>query len=167
MDSLLIRLIEVIRQEIATFERLLAALEGEQKALMGYNTEYLQAAVDQQKGITETASHLERERVEIVSQLAVILQEEQDVLTLKRLTELVATPYETDLRELRETLIALQEEIQKTNRQNTLLIKQSMKYVDKSLQSLAGGSPAGGVYAQSGKVGGPSTPGRGVVNEIV
>ena len=66
--------------------------------------------------------------------------------------------------EIRGALIDLQIKIQKVNRQNTLLIKQSMKYVDKSLQILAGDGPETGVYAQSGKV---SKSGRTVLNEVV
>ena len=65
---------------------------------------------------------------------------------------------------MRETLIAMHEKIQTANRQNSLLIKQSMKYVDKSLRILTGDGPETGVYAQSGKV---SKTSRTVLNRVV
>ena len=58
----------------------------------------------------------------------------------------------------------MHEKIQTTNKQNSLLIKQSMKYLDKSLQILTGDGSETGVYAQTGKV---SKSGRTVLNQVV
>ena len=71
------------------------------------------------------------------------------------------------LGEIRAELIDLQKKIQKVNRQNTLLIKQSMKYVDKTLQILSGSGNSGGVYEQSGKVENTPSPLTGIVDQVI
>ena len=167
MDALIVRLIEVTQKEVVTFQRLLEALEREQQALMHQNTDALATAVREQQGLTEAAAGLEKDRVEIVDRLAVALQEDRDALTLKRLVERIQGPQAEQLGEIRGALIDLQIKIQKVNRQNTLLIKQSMKYVDKTLQILSGSGNSGGVYEQSGKVENTPSPLTGIVDQVV
>ncbi len=167
MDALIVRLIEVTEKEIVTFQRLLEALEREQQALMHQNIDALATAAGEQQGLTEAAAELEKDRVEIVDRLAVALQEDRDALTLKRLVERIQGPYAEQLGEIRGALIDLQIKIQKANRQNTLLIKQSMKYVDKTLQILSGSGNSGGIYEQSGKVENAPSPLPGIVDQVI
>ena len=167
LDALIFELIEVIQLEVATFQRLLETLEREQQALIHHEVETLKAVVEVQHRLMEEAAALEKARDRIVDRLSASLQEDRASLTLKRLVERVQGPHSERLREMRETLIALQEKIQKANRHNALLIKQSMKYVDKSMQILTGGSSCGGVYVQSGKVENPSPSLQTMLNQVV
>ena len=167
LDALIFELIEVIQLEVATFQRLLETLEREQQALIHHEVETLKAVVEVQERLMEEAAALEKARDRIVDRLSASLQEDRASLTLKRLVERVQGPHSERLREMRETLIALQEKIQKANRHNALLIKQSMKYVDKSMQILTGGSSCGGVYVQSGKVENPSPALQTMLNQVI
>ncbi|MCZ6634537.1 MAG: flagellar export chaperone FlgN, partial [bacterium] len=103
-----------------------------------------------------------------VHQQAEILQESPDELSLLRLSEGGQEQVASKLQGFRETLVELQGQIRKANRENTLLIKQSLKYVDKSLQILGGSGPAAGVYESSGRVENPTSSSlSGVVNQVV
>ena len=66
---------------------------------------------------------------------------------------------------MRETLLGIHDRIQAANSQNALLIKQSMKYVDKTLHILTGDGPETGTYAQSGKVAKQNN--RAVLNRVI
>ena len=168
MDELIVELVDVIRQEVATFQLLLAALEREQESLLRHEVEALGSAADEQQALIEASGRREKQRTRIVGRLSALLPETPDSLTLKRLIEHVQGPHSEQLREMRETLIGLREKIRTANRHNALLIKQSMKYVDKSLQILSGnGANSGGVYIRSGTIGTSSSPLQCVLDQVV
>jgi flagellar biosynthesis/type III secretory pathway chaperone len=160
-------LIEIVQDEICTFQRLLDNMEREQRALVTNDVEELDSMVVEQQNLTAEAGRLEAERTKVVTSLSTMLGAEPDSVTLRRLVEQVQGPQSERLGEMRETLIDLQEKIRQTNRHNLLLIKQSMKYVDKTLHILAGGDGSEGLYAQSGKVENATSAIRGTVNQIV
>ena len=64
-------------------------------------------------------------------------------------------------------LIDVHERIQHANRHNGLLIRQSMKYVDRTLQILSGDDAPTGVYAGSGKLATRNSAGQAVVDRVV
>lgn len=168
MDALIMQLVDVIRREVDAFQSLLESLEHERDALVHHEVHALAEASAAQQALTAASAQLEAERVRIVKRLSAVLREDADSLTLKRLIERVGGAHSDRLREMRETLMDLQQKIQKANRHNALLIKQSMKYVDKSLQILTGnGSASGGVYVQSGRLETSPSPVRGMLNQIV
>jgi flagellar biosynthesis/type III secretory pathway chaperone len=160
-------LIEIVENEVCAFQRLLDNMEREQRALVANDVEGLDAMVAEQQSLTEEAGRLEAERSRVVTSLSAVLGEEPDSVTLKRLVEQIQGPQSERLGEMRETLIDLQEKIRRTNRHNLLLIKQSMKYVDKTLQVLTGGDGSEGVYAQSGKVQGASSANQGLMDKVI
>ena len=167
MDTLIDHLIRVLQEEVDIFHRFLDAMEREQQALMHHNIEALELSVEAQQALSLQVAAQEQMRQRLIRQMAGLLHEDPEVLTLKRVVERIDPQLAEPLRELRETLLAQQERIRQVNRQNTLLIKQSMKYVDKSLQVLAGGHSSGTVYVQSGKVEKPTSSLKGVVNQVV
>lgn len=165
VDSTMRQLVEIVQKEVETFQALLDTMAREQQALVSQDVEAIEATVQAQRELAEQAGALERARTRIVNDLSHELGETGDDLTLKHLIERIQGPQSDRLSEMRETLIAIHERIQTANRHNALLIKQSMKYVDKSLQILTGEGPETGVYAQSGKVSKPNA--RGVLNRVV
>jgi flagellar biosynthesis/type III secretory pathway chaperone len=95
-----------------------------------------------------------------------MLQEDPKTLTLRRLIELADASFAERLSAQREELLNYQDRLRQTNRQNSVLIKQSMKYVDKSLLILTGGSPMGNRYGKSGKADASQASLQGVVNQV-
>ena len=167
MNDYITYLSALLEKEIATFRLLLESLEAEQQALVQHDINTLEEVVETQKALTLRAADQEKDRIRIIRQMASILQESSETLTLGRVIELVDAPQAEQLQELREELLALQENLRKANRHNSLLLRQSMKYVDKSLQILTGSGPSGNVYGRPGKAP-QSTPAlQGVVNQIV
>jgi flagellar biosynthesis/type III secretory pathway chaperone len=164
VDSAMQQLVELVQKEVETFQALLDSMESEQKALIAQDVSGIEKTVISQRELAVNAAALERARTKLVVELSQELGETASDLTLKSLIDRIEGEHSKHLGEMRETLIAMHEKIQNANKQNALLIKQSMKYVDKSLQILAGDGPETGVYARSGKV---SKSGRTVLNEVV
>ena len=164
MDSTMLQLVELVQKEVEMFQALLDLMESEQKALIVQDVAEIEKTVSSQREVAVNAVALERARTKLVAELSQELGETASELTLKSLIDRIEGEHSNHLGEMRETLIAMHEKIQNANKQNALLIKQSMKYVDKSLQILAGDGPETGVYAQSGKI--PKS-GRTVLNEVV
>jgi len=166
VEELIAELMEVVQQEVRVFQQVLASVECEQDALVHHDIEPIQSAVQAQNGLTARAAALEKIRMSIVARMSGLLEEDPSALTLKRLVARVGGPEAERLREMREALIDAHERIQKANRHNALLIRQSMKYVDRTLNILSGDSALTGVYAGSGKLATRKSDGQAVVNQI-
>ncbi|HAA74432.1 TPA: hypothetical protein DCE37_04840 [Candidatus Latescibacteria bacterium] len=165
MDSTMMQLVEVVKKEIETFEVLLDSMAQEQRALVSQNVSEIEKAVADQRTIAEQAGALERARTRLVTEISAELGETASDLTLKRLIDRIQGPHSQQLSEMRETLLGIHDRIQAANSQNALLIKQSMKYVDKTLHILTGDGPETGTYAQSGKVAKQNN--RAVLNRVI
>ena len=167
MDQLVVRLIDIIEKEVSTFEQLLEMLQHQQKALVTHAVDEIEAAVDQQHSLADQTSILENARVLVVEELAEALSVDPKTLTISRLLEFMPSSDAERLTWMRESLVDIQDQIAETNRHNTLLIKQSLKYVDKTMQILSGGEDSSGAYAQSGKVEVRAASPRTVMNQVV
>lgn len=168
MNDYFTYLIELLDKELATFRLMLSTLEAEQKALIENDIQGLDEAVETQKALAQRADTQEKARVKIIRQMAPMMQEDPKTLTLRRLIDLADVAFAERLLAQREELLDLQEKLRNTNRRNSVLIKQSMKYVDKTLRILTGGSPMGNRYARSGKADASTANSlQGVVNQVV
>jgi len=165
MKPKILELVEIIQLEVGAFEALLETLTREQVGLVTQDIGVVEEAVATQQTLVERARALEAARVKVVERLSEGQEIDPEAVTLRALIERVADPEAQQLREMREQLLALQEDIRRVNQHNSALVKQSMKYVDKSLQILTGSGPSTGVYGQSGKVDAKSVP-RTVMNQV-
>ena len=167
MEPLVAELTDIIQQEIDLFTELLETLEEEQRALVTHEVDRVESLTLKKHELAEQSGKLEAVRTAIVERLASSLEEDAESLTLRKLVDHLRGPEAGRLREMRETLISVHERIRRANRQNSVLIRQSMKYIDKSLQILSGGEGPTGVYQQTGKIEGGSTANKGAVNQVV
>jgi len=166
LEGLIIELVDTIDAEIRVFQQLLDTLTDEQQALLRHEPQALEAAVEVQQSLTKMAAELEAQRSDVVDRLSAEMDEDRASLTLKRLVDRVQGPQADSLREMRETLLDLQDRIQRANRHNAVLIRQSMKYVEKSLHLLTGAtSSSTGAYAPTGKATGGS-PKQTMVDQV-
>jgi flagellar biosynthesis/type III secretory pathway chaperone len=167
VDHLVIRLIDIIDKEVNTFEQLLDTLQNQQKALVTHKVDEVEAAVGKQVALSDQTSILEKARVLVVQELAETLSVDPKSLTISRMIEFLPVAQAEKLVSMRASLGEIQGKILNTNRHNTLLIKQSLKYVDKTMQILSGGEDSSGAYAQSGKVEVSAASHRTVMNQVV
>jgi flagellar biosynthesis/type III secretory pathway chaperone len=166
VQEMIAELMDVVQQEVRVFQQILESVEQEQDALVHHEIEPIRTAVQTQNELTARAAALEKIRMGIVARLSGQLEEDPAALTLKRLIARVGGPEAELLRGMREALIDAHERIQRANRHNALLIRQSMKYVDKTLHILSGDDSSVGVYAGSGKLETRKSTGQAVMNQV-
>jgi len=132
------QLVEVIRQEVICLEKFLTLLAEEQKCLVDNEVDSLRRCIqDQEKTIGE-AQKLEEARIKLTDSLAERLKIDKGEVNMSKLIELMEESYSTKLRELQSILFTLYAKLERQRKKNEFLIKQSMKYVDKSMKIFLG-----------------------------
>lgn len=134
MNSLVSHLTEVFHKEIVCLEKFLVLLSEEQKSLVENEFDSLRRCIGEQEKTIGEARKLEEERIKLTDSLAEKLKVDKDEVKLSKLIELVEESYSAKLREVQSTLFALYAKLERQRKKNEFLIKQSMKYVDKSMK---------------------------------
>jgi hypothetical protein len=128
------QLIEVINREISCLEKFLTLLSEEQEFLVQRDVDSLRKSIEEQEKTIREERKLEEARIKLTDSLAGKLKIDEEEVNLSRLIELVEESYSTELRELQSTLASLYAKLERQRKKNEFLIKQSMKYVDKSIE---------------------------------
>ena len=151
MNRLVSQLIEVINSEILCLERFLTLLSEEQRFLVEKDIGSLKNCIkDQEKSIRDQRE-LEEARIKLTDSLAGKLKIDKGEVNISKLIELVEESYSTELRDLQGTLTSLYAKLVRQRKKNEFLIKQSMKYLDKSMKVFLGikrGDPGQLVHRQ-------------------
>ena len=138
MSSLVSGLIEVINKEGKCLEKFLTLLSEEQKFLVENDVDSLRRSIEDQEKTIRDARKLEEARIKLTDSLAEELKIDKGEVNISKLIELVEESYSTKLRELQSTLSSLYARLERQKKKNEFLIKQSMKYVDKSIKIFLG-----------------------------
>jgi uncharacterized protein YeeX (DUF496 family) len=132
------QLIEVINKEILCLENFLTLLSEEQKFLVENDVDSLRRSIEEQEKTIRDERKLEQVRIKLTDALAEKLKIDKGEVNIPKLIELVEESYSTKLRELQSTLSSLYANLERQRKKNEFLIKQSMKYVDKSIKIFLG-----------------------------
>ena len=150
-DSVLKELIDVINEEVRTFQRLLTSLQEEQQVIIEDDLEGIEKIVAGQRQLAAHAHQIEARRVELVNELALRLDLQSDNVSLSRLVEVLEGPHSEELANMRGQLLELNSQIRATSENNAFLIRQSLRYTDRCLDILTGQQVERRVYGQFGK----------------
>lgn len=154
MSSLVSGLIEVINREGRCLQKFLTLLSEEQKFLVENDVDSLRRSIEDQEEAIRDARKLEEARIKLTDLLAEELKIDKGEVNISKLIELVEESYSAKLRELQSTLSSLYARLERQRKKNEFLIKQSMKYVDKSIKvflGLEGRNPSYSVSQQKNK----------------
>lgn len=138
MSSVVSQLIEVINRETKCLEKFLTLFAEEQKYLVENDVDSLRRCVEDQERTMRDAGQLEDKRIRLTDSLAEHLKIDKGKVNLSKLTDLVEESYSSRLRELQSTLSSLYARLERQRKKNEFLIKQSMKYVDRSIKIFSG-----------------------------
>jgi hypothetical protein len=128
----------VINSEILCLERFLTLLSEEQRFLVEKDIDSLRKSIEEQESAIRDQRELEEARIKLTDSLAGKLRIDKGEVNISKLIELVEESYSTELRELQGTLACLYAKLERQKKKNEFLIKQSMKYVDKSIRVFSG-----------------------------
>ena len=150
-SSLIIRLIEVINGEVRVFHDLFELLQSEQSAIVNDDVETIEAAAVGKQETLERAQRQEAQRQSLVIELSQGLNMAPDSVDLSSLIEAVGGKHGAELSRMRDLLLELNPKIRSINESNAFLIRQSLRYTERSLDILTGQPEQRGVYGNLGK----------------
>lgn len=163
--ALIVKLIEVINDEVRIFNELLETLQQEQAALITDDLQAIEAAAEAKQEAVIAGRELEVRRTSLVSELSGALNVSPHKADLACLIDaLDGGEQGEELAHMRDVMLELNGKIRDTNDNNAFLIRQSMRYTDRCIDILTGQSGQRRMYGKFGNnKKGDGTP-RSVVN---
>ena len=166
-QTLIAELIQVVNEEIRLFHALLDELRREQLAIVNDNLEAIEKSAADKQRYAEQAAAAEVRRQQLVVELSEGLNIGSDQIDLSRLIEAIDQQHSSQLREMRETLLDLNNKIRGANENNSFLIRQSIRYTDRCLDILTGHPGDRGMYGKFGHNRKPTNSPRSMLNRTV
>lgn len=146
MAEFIVNLMKVLENEVGIYTDLLHIVEKTQQALTKNNLEELNKMLDSQQLLIVKAAKLEEIRRQQQEQVAKFLAMPLEELTLSKIIEKAPEAYRQGLADLQQTLLDLVDKINSTNRHNEELIKDSLKYIDYTMELITGATDNAKTY---------------------
>ena len=150
--ALILKLVEVINDEVRIFNELLETLQHEQAALVADDLEAIETAATKKQVAVMAGRELEARRTVLVSELSGALNVSPQKADLACLIDALDGGEEgEELARMREVMLELNGKIRDTNENNAFLIRQSMRYTDRCLDILTGQPVSQRTYGKFGR----------------
>ena len=133
MDTLVVKLDGVLKEQIDGYNELLEALEAEKTAITALKSDAVQSITGKKESILVNLQKLEDRRREIVRDLSAGLELSAEQVTLANFIKRLSAPQSQSLHHRRQTLLQLIRKVKTTNRQNSLLYQHSLAFVRHAL----------------------------------
>jgi len=143
--------ISTLAREVDLLWRLCSVLEAEQRALVRGDVEHLRQHVESQIALIKEVAALEDERRRLVGD-PVPAMGPGGAVKLAALLEGAPDEEAASLNSVRAALREVLDALGKVNANNSMLIKQSLAYIDRTLTMAAGEDTASSVYTAEGGV---------------
>ncbi|HID10814.1 MAG TPA: flagellar protein FlgN [Candidatus Latescibacteria bacterium] len=138
VQVVLARMVSLMEEEIAAFQRLLDVLLEQRRTLVEGDRDGFLQSTRRKARILEEAQGLERKQKDVVQDLSGHLNALPEDLNLPRVIAAVEEEYAQRLSELRGTLSELLKKVRRTNETNRFLIEHALRFVDQNVRILAG-----------------------------
>jgi len=166
MNTLLSELITILNREIELHKELLSCIQQDRCLIIDLRVDDLFENIKRKETLIVKIKMLEESRISLVEQLSPHFEIPHQPLTLSDLVSVIEEPYRSALNTSRSTLRALIKSIQEVNQGNTLIVKDSIFYFNRSLDFLNHAFSANPTYLQSGRIKDPARFGSLLTREI-
>ncbi len=135
MASLMDNLLNVLKEEEDKYHVLIDLAWEKKDVLIRADIDRLSKITEEEQTITGELHSLEGKRRSVISDMAVVLQKDQKELTVDKMLEILSRQPEEQakLREVRDSLRATLDEMNRINGQNQMLLRQAMEMVEFDL----------------------------------
>jgi flagellar biosynthesis/type III secretory pathway chaperone len=145
----LAKVVDILSLEVDLLRKLHSALEEEQRALVRGDVEAVKDGVEGQIGFITDLAGLEQERRAAFRALCPDEAPDSEI-KLEAIIDLAGGTEAERLETMRSSMRGVLKSLGEVNRQNDVLIRQSLSYVDRTLRALAGENAGSEVYDASG-----------------
>lgn len=158
----LAKVVDILSQEIELLRKLHSALKGEQDALVRGQVEDIKDRVEGQMGVIRDLAGLERERRAAFKAICPDAAAGSEI-RLETIIGLAGGAQAEHLETMKSSMREVLRSLGEVNRQNDVLIRQSLSYIDRTLRALAGENASSEVYDSRGDL--RSTSGQIAVDQ--
>ena len=144
------QLIDIISREAHLFESFLELLERQKQMLVSNDVDSLKEVTELQREKITESRILNGEREKLVAAIKFENALEGDV-TVGRLLELADDNQASRLTHLRDLIISLHQQIERTRNSNVLLLNQSREFIARTVAMLGQVNQPSSIYASSGR----------------
>ncbi len=130
------QLIDILNQEASLFEAFLELLDRQKQALVKNDIVALDEITRRQQEKIIEGQRLARTRERLIHDISTANAIEGD-LTVSRLLDIVDEHQATQLKQLRETVLSLNDQILRTRNSNAMLINQSREFISRTMTMLS------------------------------
>jgi flagellar biosynthesis/type III secretory pathway chaperone len=153
--GLIYELIEILDKEEICYKNLLEVSKEKTDIIIAGDTTALQNLTKKEQEVVAKTTRLEKNREQIIEDIALVLNEKKENLTISRLLEKLKKSGE-DSQRLRKIQLEIQKtitELKRVNEQNRLLLNQSMEMIDFTINAIQSKrSFATNDYSQGGQM---------------
>lgn len=138
MAGLIHELMKILEQEIECYHNILAVSRQKTPIIVEGNVPALQSLIQIEQEQVGRSIRLERDRQKIVQDIAIVINEKQEDLTISRLIEVLHTaPDDAEkLKQYQSQMIDTVLELKEVNEQNKKLLEQSLEFIDFTMNAI-------------------------------
>jgi flagellar biosynthesis/type III secretory pathway chaperone len=153
MNTLLDNLSEVLKEIVEGYSALIDLLQRERRFIIENSLNELNDCIKQKETVILKLKMLEDSRISITEKLAVFLKSSiVNPVTLSYISDSVAEPYSSTLKDYRSKLLSLTQTIRDVNRENKNFIELSIDTLKESFKFLNDAANPRPIYLSSGVV---------------
>ena len=152
MAGLVDELIVLLREQTEDFSDLAALASEKSEAIVKNDIEHLQKITNIENSLVGKNQKSERRRIQLMSDVATVLNANTDTLTISHLADLLeGQPGHNELIEIGINLRQAADELKKFNEQNRKLIENSLEYIDFSMNVMRSTQTPPSYYTHEGE----------------
>lgn len=152
LDTMLIdRLIEILGKETAVYEGVLKLSKNKTDVIVAGKVTELESITKLEQSIILKLGKLEEEREELVGKLADELHVKSSEITLAGLMKMLPKDQAVKLEKCHNSLPKIVNDLREANVLNSKLIRNSLDYIDFSVNILTNAGTTGNIYGNSGQ----------------
>ncbi len=152
LDTALVeRLVEILGKEKNIYEKILKLSMDKKDVIVAGNVSELEGITRMEQSILLKLGKLEGEREELTGELAAALKINPSEVTLSGLAKMVPDEQGARLRNCRDSFLKTIDDIRSNNTLNSKLIRNSLDYIDFSINILSNAGATGNNYSNSGQ----------------
>lgn len=155
MAGLIQDLIGSLQDQLICYEQLLDLSDEKTKVIIANQVDSLQAVTKREQELAGKLPRLERKREQICSDIALVLNQDPEGLTLQTIIELLkeAPEEQSQLVKLKQDITDVIEQLKLSNEKNKKLIHQALDYIEFTMNAIQSGNQAASIpgYEQQGR----------------
>lgn len=165
-NEMLAQMLDILRRETELYQAMSEVMDKERDAALQSNLIDLNQAGIEKENILVALGLFEKQRRDLLTDLAVMLGYPGRELNLSRISQLVDEPFAGQLQQARLDLTTIVESVQDSNRRNKQIFEHSRELIRGSYNLLSEMVTSNQIYYRTGAIQSASSVGKCVSDEI-